>query len=44
MVECLRDGKPLVLTGERGRHLVEVLAKAPLAAEQSRTLDIETTF
>ena len=44
MVECLREGKPLVLTGERGRHLVEVLAKAPLAAAQARTLDIETTF
>jgi predicted dehydrogenase len=44
VVECLREGKPLVLTGERGRHLVEVLAKAPLAAEQSRTLEIETTF
>ena len=44
MVECLREGKPLVLTGERGRHLVEVLAKAPLAAAQARTLEIETTF
>jgi predicted dehydrogenase len=44
VVECLREGKPLVLTGERGRHLVEVLAKAPLAAAQARTIDIETTF
>jgi predicted dehydrogenase len=44
MVECLREEKPLVLTGERGRHLVEVMAKAPLAAAESRTLDVETTF
>jgi predicted dehydrogenase len=44
VVECLREGTPLLLTGERGRHLVEVLAKAPEAAAQGRTLDIETTF
>ena len=44
VVEVLREGKPLILTAERGRHLVEVLAKAPEAAAQGRTLDVETTF
>jgi predicted dehydrogenase len=44
MVDTLRDGGDLVLTGERGRHLVEVMAKAPLAAAEGRTLTMETTF
>lgn len=44
LVDCLLEGKDLVLTGERGRHLVEVMAKAPLAAAEGRTLELETTF
>jgi len=44
LVDSLRDGSDLVLTGERGRHLVEVMAKAPLAASEGRTLDMATTF
>lgn len=44
MVDCLREGSPLLLTGEHGRHLVEVMAKAPQAAALGRTLPIETTF
>ncbi len=44
VVECLLEGKELVLTGEHGRHLVEVMIKAPLAAQEGRTLAMETTF
>lgn len=44
MVDTLREGGELVLTGERGRHLVEVMAKAPLAAAQGRTVAMDTTF
>lgn len=44
LVEVLRDGAELVLTPEHGRHLVEVLTKAPLAAAAGRTLEIETIF
>lgn len=44
MVDCLLDGRELVLTGERGRHLVEILTKAPQAARDGRTLEMETTF
>ncbi|HEY3079801.1 MAG TPA: Gfo/Idh/MocA family oxidoreductase [Chloroflexota bacterium] len=44
MVDSLREGTPLVLTGEHGRHLVEVMAKAPEAARTGRTIPIETTF
>lgn len=44
MVDCLLTGQPLILTGERGRHLVEVLTKAPIAAQEGRTLTMETVF
>lgn len=44
LVDCLREGQPLVLTGERGRHLLDVMTKAPLAAKDGRTVDTETTF
>ena len=44
MVEALRESTPLLLTGEHGRHLVEVMAKAPEAARAGRTVPIETTF
>ncbi len=38
------DGTPLVLTAERGRHLVEIMTKASEAAATGRTLDLTTTF
>lgn len=44
LVDCLLTGQPLILTAERGRHLVEVLTKAPIAAQEGRTLTMETTF
>ncbi|MGH2459946.1 MAG: Gfo/Idh/MocA family protein, partial [Chloroflexota bacterium] len=44
LVDCLREGGELVLTGERGRHLVDVMARAPEAAREGRTLAIETRF
>lgn len=44
LVDHLRDGLPLRLTGERGRHLVEIMAKAPEAARLGRTMELTTTF
>lgn len=44
LVDCLRDGQELLLTGTRGRHLLEVMAKAPESARQGRVLEIETVF
>ena len=44
MVDCLLEDKPLELTGEHGRHLVEIMAKAPQAAKEGRTIELETTF
>jgi len=44
MVGCLREGQPLLLTGELGRHLVEVMTQAPVAAAEGRAIAMETAF
>jgi predicted dehydrogenase len=44
VVDCLREGKPLLLTGEHGRHLVEIMTTAPAAAREGRTVAMKTTF
>jgi predicted dehydrogenase len=44
LVSHLLEGTELVLTAERGRHLVEIMAKAVEASETGRTLDIATSF
>lgn len=44
VVDCLREGKPLLLTAEHGRHLVEIMTRAPEAAEKGCTIRLETTF
>jgi predicted dehydrogenase len=44
LVDCLREGKELILTGERGRHLVEIMAKAPVAAETGQIQEMSTSF
>ncbi len=43
-VDCLREGAPLLLTGEHGRHLVEIMTTAPGAAASGSTVRMETTF
>ena len=44
MVDCLRNGTPLVLDGTRGRHLLEIMTLAPESARQGRALELTTTF
>ena len=44
MVNHLLEGSELLLTGERGRHLVEIMAKAVDAADTSCTLDLTTSY
>lgn len=44
MVDCLLDGRDLVLTGERGRHLLEIMTRATESARAGRALAIETVF
>jgi predicted dehydrogenase len=44
MVDCLLNDKPLELTGEHGRHLVEIMTQAPKTAAEGRTIELKTTF
>lgn len=44
LVDCLRGEGELLLTGERGRHLVEIMVKAPQAVAAGTTLELATTF
>lgn len=44
LVDAIREGKPHLLTGEHGRHLLEIMTKAPLAAAEGRTIVLETVF
>jgi predicted dehydrogenase len=44
LVDTLREDGELVLTAERGRHLVEVLAAAPEAARTGCAVEMTTTF
>lgn len=44
LVECLQSGQPHLLTAEHGRHLVEIITSAPVAAREGRAIDLKTTF
>ena len=44
MVDCLLGASDLVLHGERGRHLLEVMARAPESAADGCTVEMSTTF
>jgi predicted dehydrogenase len=44
LVDSLLEGQPLRLTGERGRHLLDVMTAATRSAREGRTIDMTTTF
>ena len=44
LVDCLRDGGELLLTGERGRHLVDIMAQAAIAAQTGEIQAVTTRF
>jgi hypothetical protein len=44
LVEALRGESELVLTGERGRHLVEIMAATTQAIAHGCAVTMETTF
>ncbi len=44
LVDAIREARPHLLTGEHGRHLLEIMTQAPVAAAEGRTLALETTF
>lgn len=44
MAESIRTGAPLIVNGEHARHCIEILSRAPEASQQSRVIELETTF
>lgn len=44
LVDAIREGRPHLLTGEHGRHLLEIMTRAPVAAQEGRTVELETLF
>ncbi len=44
LVDCLREDRPLILTGERGRHLVDVMTAAARSAAEGKAIELTTTF
>jgi predicted dehydrogenase len=44
LVDCLRDGRTPVVTGEHARHVVEVIEKGYLAAKTGQRQEIESRF
>jgi len=45
LIECILDpGKPIITSGEHARHVIEIMAKASVAAAEGRTMKLETTF
>ncbi|HLZ10522.1 MAG TPA: Gfo/Idh/MocA family oxidoreductase [Chloroflexota bacterium] len=44
LVDSLREGLPLRLTGERGRHLLDVMTAATRSATEGRTIELTTEF
>lgn len=43
-VEAILEGKPLILTPQHARHVIEIMEKAPIASETGRTQELTTTF
>jgi len=44
LVESIRAGTPHLLTAEHGRHMVEIITSAPIAAREGRTVEMTTSF
>jgi predicted dehydrogenase len=44
LVDSILEDRPHLLTGEHGRHLLEIMTQAPVAAAAGRTVAMETTF
>jgi predicted dehydrogenase len=44
VVDCLYDGRSVVLTAEHHRHVVEIIEAAESSARDGRTIALQTTF
>src|SRR5205823_2787015 len=42
--EVILEGKPLILTPQHARHVVEIMEKAPIASETGQAQELTTTF
>jgi predicted dehydrogenase len=44
LVDCIQRGQAPLLSAEHARHVLEIMLKAPEAAHEGRTIDLQTTF
>ena len=44
LVECVREGRPPVLSAEHARHALEIMLMAIESARSGRAIDLRTTF
>ena len=44
LLDCLATGQPPVLGAEHARHVLEIMLAAQTAAQEGRTITLETTF
>jgi predicted dehydrogenase len=44
LVDCLFDGREIVLTAEHHRHVVEIIEASEISARDGRTIELQTTF
>jgi predicted dehydrogenase len=44
LVAAIREGRSPILTGAHARHVLEIMNACPVAAQEGRTVHLETTF
>jgi predicted dehydrogenase len=44
LIDCIRDGKDPIPSGEHARHVIEIMEKAYQASREGRTLELTTTL
>jgi predicted dehydrogenase len=44
LVDCILDGKRVVVSAEHHRHVMEIMEKAEQSSREGKTLDLTTTF
>jgi UDP-N-acetyl-2-amino-2-deoxyglucuronate dehydrogenase len=44
LIEAIEQDRPVGLTPEHARHVVEIMCKIPLAAKERRVMELTTTF
>ena len=44
LLDCLETKQPSILGAEQARHVLEIMLAAQTAAQEGRTVTLETTF